>query len=74
MDDVKNPVDSIYEDLIGKGYTQKDAAKEAQAKTGISLVTKEPIRAKQLKFTSKGATYGEQNTLPKRGYKFNVFD
>jgi len=65
LDDNKNPVDEIYEDLVKKGYTQKDAAKEAQRRTGIALVTKQPIRQKQLKFTKKGATYGQQESLNK---------
>jgi hypothetical protein len=34
----------LYQDLLKKGYTQKDAAKEAQARTGCSVVTGRPIR------------------------------
>ena len=34
----------IYKELLTKGLDAKDAAKEAQARTGISLVTGEPIR------------------------------
>lgn len=62
---VKHPVDIIYEELLEKGYSKKDAAKEAQKRTGIALVTKEPIKAKQLRFTSKGVQYGQQDSLNK---------
>lgn len=40
MEDVR----VIYQELIGKGYTAKDAAKEAQARTGYSVVTGRPIK------------------------------
>jgi hypothetical protein len=60
-------VTDIYEQLVKKGWSKKDAAKQAQAKTGISVVTGKPIRSKQLKFTSEGVTYGQQDTL-QRGF------
>ena len=59
------PVDDIYDALVKKGYSEKDAAKEAQKRTGVALVTGEPIRQKKLKFTKKGATYGQQDSLNK---------
>jgi len=34
----------IYESLVKAGRTQKDAAKEAQARTGMSLVSGKPIK------------------------------
>jgi len=71
----KHPVDKMYEELVADGYTKKDAAKEAQRRTGVALVTKKPIRQKQLKFTSKGTTYGQQDTFKKRGKnKLSVFE
>ena len=39
MENVKN----IYKTLLAQGYTKKDAAKEAQARTGMSAVTGGPI-------------------------------
>jgi hypothetical protein len=56
-------VKEIYIDLLSKGYSSKDAAKEAQAKTGYSVVTGQPIN-RQLKFT-KGAIYSGQYRLTK---------
>jgi len=58
-------VKEIYDELVKSGYTQKDAAKEAQKRTGFALVTEKPIKSKQLKFTKKGTTYGQQDTLKK---------
>ncbi len=40
-------VKKMYNDLVKQGYTEKDAAKQAQAKTGLSAVTGRPI-VKQL--------------------------
>ena len=75
VDKIKHPVDAIYESLVAEGYTKKDAAKEAQRRTGVALVTKKPIKPKQLKFTSKGTTYGQQDTFKKRGKnKLSVFE
>lgn len=36
------PVDRMYKHLLSTGYTKKDAAKIAQAKTGLALVTGKP--------------------------------
>lgn len=58
-------VDAIYKQLVGSGYTKKDAAKEAQKRTGLALVTKAPIKQKKLKFTKEGTTYGQQDSLNK---------
>jgi hypothetical protein len=53
-------VKEIYDSLLKKGYTQKDAAKEAQARTGHSVVTGKPIRQRgPIHKTKKGWTYGE---------------
>lgn len=65
-------VNRMYEKLVKEGWSKKDAAKQAQAKTGYSVVTGKPIRAKQLKFTSKGVTYGQQDTL-KSGFGKSKF-
>ena len=53
-----NDVKKLYKDLVKQGRTEKDAAKEAQARTGMSAVTGKPIN-RQLKFTSKGIHYGQ---------------
>ena len=45
-------VKQLYLDLIKQGKTPKDAAIEAQERTGISVVTGRPIN-KQLGETSK---------------------
>ncbi len=37
-------VNDIYQALIRSGKSEKDAAKEAQARTGTSLVSGKPIR------------------------------
>jgi len=58
-------VKEIYEELVKSGYTRKDAAKEAQKRTGMAVVTQAPIRYKQLKFTKKGTTYCQQDSLNK---------
>jgi len=39
-------VDNLYRDLLKKGYAKSDAAKIAQAKTGLSLVTGRPPKTK----------------------------
>jgi hypothetical protein len=46
-------VTEIYLNLVEKGYTEKDAAKEAQARTGYSLVTQKPIKQRGPKHTTK---------------------
>ena len=60
-------VDEVYKGLVASGYTAKDAAKEAQKRTGMSTVTGKPIKPKQLKFSNEGVTYGQQDTFKKRG-------
>ena len=47
----------VYTGLLSQGYTKKDAAKEAQARTGMSAVTGRPIN-KQLDFSNKGEVPG----------------
>jgi len=73
LDKPRHPVDDVYDTLLKKGYTQKDAAKEAQRRTGVALVTKKPIKPKKLKFTSKGTTYGQQDTLKKSKQEFGLY-
>jgi hypothetical protein len=56
----RTPVKQVYHDLISEGMDAKSAAKEAQARTGLSLVTGREI-SKKLDFTSKGkAVYSGQ--------------
>ena len=50
-------VRDIYTELLSKGYAKKDAAKEAQSRTGFSLVTGRPIK-QELDFTIKGNVTG----------------
>lgn len=65
--DQKKSVKKIYEDLLSKGRSPKEAAKEAQARTGVSLVSGRPI-VKTVGLTSRGnIIYGGQYTAPKRG-------
>lgn len=56
-------VKQIYMDLIKQGIAPRDAAKAAQARTGMSVITGKPIN-RQLKFT-KGATYSGQYRIAK---------
>lgn len=58
--------DVIYKQLLAQGYSKKDAAKEAQARTGMSMVSGKPIKAKQTSFSSEGVTYGQQDTFYKK--------
>jgi len=53
-------VTEMYQQLLKQGKTPKDAAKEAQARTGMSAVTGRPI-SKQLysKFGKKGQVIGQ---------------
>jgi hypothetical protein len=62
-------VQRIYKTQLADGKTPKDAAKIAQKKTGFSVVTDRPIKAKGLKFTKEGVTYGQNTTLRKAGSK-----
>lgn len=52
---VNSPVHRLYVDLLAKGYDQKSAAKIAQDKTGLALVTGKPPKTK-----GHGATYKGQ--------------
>ena len=51
-------VRQLYQELLKQGKTKKDAAKEAQARTGKSVVTGRPID-KQLRFTQKMIFQGQ---------------
>lgn len=52
----------LYNELVNKGYTPKDAAKEAQARTGMSVVTAAPIK-RTVGFTKKGKVkYGQYSS------------
>ena len=57
-------VREIYQELITKnGYTAKDAAKEAQARTGHSVVTGRPIRQRGPEHKTKRKwVYGEYDS------------
>jgi hypothetical protein len=60
-------VNELYQALVQQGYSQKDAAKEAQARTGFSAVTGQPIRSKSINWkknfkqfkTKFGGQYGQ---------------
>jgi hypothetical protein len=53
-------VREMYQALRQQGYTDKDAAKEAQARTGDSVVTGRRIKQRGPKHeTKKEWTYGE---------------
>ena len=55
-------VKELYETLLKRGYTAKDAAKEAQARTGHSLVTQRPIKQRGPKHPLKTKyMYGESD-------------
>lgn len=49
---------AIYEELVKRGMHPKDAAKEAQARTGMSVVTGKPID-KKLRFTKTKVYNGQ---------------
>jgi hypothetical protein len=57
-----NPIDAqkMYQELIAKGYDEKAAAKETQAKTGISTATWKPIKGKSQQL---GSWDGEEVTF-----------
>ena len=57
--DAKN-AKQIYEELVARGYPKKDAAKEAQARTGMSLVTGRQINRQ---IPSKESYAGEYKQL-----------
>ena len=53
----------IYEALLGTGKSKKDAAKEAQARTGLSAVSGKPIdRSLKFKKTRSNA-HGQYTPL-----------
>ena len=55
-------VREIYQQLVDKGYTAKDAAKEAQKRTGHSVVTNKPIVQRgPVHKTKRKWLYGEYN-------------
>jgi hypothetical protein len=51
-------VKELYESLVKEGRTPKDAAKEAQARTGVSLVTGRAIN-RDLDANYKKVGYGQ---------------
>jgi hypothetical protein len=59
-------VKQVYNQLLLKGYSKKDAAREAQEKTGMSVVTGKPIR-RQLEFNRTKSTQFGQYTEVKNG-------
>ena len=54
----------IYKTLLAQGYTKKDAAKEAQARTGMSVVTNRPIDRRYKE--TKESIYVGQYLAPKK--------
>lgn len=66
MEGVNLDVKEIYHALLAEGYTKKDAAKEAQARTGNSVVTGREIN-RQLKFNQSKITAFGQYTEVKNG-------
>ncbi len=59
----KPAVQALYQQLLASGSSQKDAAKEAQARTGVSLVSGRPI-VKKVEWTPK-VNYGGQYPEPR---------
>ena len=59
--------DDLYKKFLAQGYSQKDAAKEAQARTGVSMVSGQPIKQKQVTFSTKGFKYGQQDPFYRKG-------
>jgi hypothetical protein len=56
-------VHEMYQALIKNGYTPKEAAKEAQARTGMSTVTGQPIKQRgPVHKTKRKWLYGEYDT------------
>ena len=53
----------LYQTNLAKGMSPKDAAKQAQAESGFSLVSGQPIRQKKVQFTPKGVKYGQYPVL-----------
>ena len=44
-----SPVHQMYAGLVREGMSEKEAAKIAQAKTGLALKTGQPIKGKRMK-------------------------
>jgi hypothetical protein len=59
-------VQVIYKQLLAEGYPAKDAAKQAQQKTGMSVVTNAPIKPKGLTFSKEGVRYGQNIQLKRQ--------
>ena len=50
-------VNDLYLALKEQGYSDKDAAKEAQARTGMSAVTGQPIKHKSINWKKNFKQY-----------------
>ena len=48
----------MYAAMVREGMNEKEAAKIAQAKTGLALKTGQPIRAKHAKLKLRGQHHG----------------
>lgn len=46
-------VDRLYKELLAKGYDKKNAAKIAQAKTGLALLTGKPPKKRKGEFSGR---------------------
>jgi hypothetical protein len=44
----------MYQELLKQGKTPKDAAREAQQRTGLSVVTGAPFKNRQLRKRKEG--------------------
>ena len=66
-------VNELYKKLLKSGRTPKDAAREAQQRTGFSLVTGAPIRHKKASFSSRAFSYGDETFKKKMGASFGIF-
>lgn len=50
-------VHKMYEHLLSSGYSQADAAKIAQAKTGLALATGKPPKSKEIRHGPRKKSY-----------------
>ena len=57
-------VKAVYQTLLKNGYSAKDAAKEAQARTGMAVRTGRPIN-RQFRETKRSYKYGQYTILKK---------
>ena len=55
-------VHAVYASLLKQGYSPKDAAKQAQERTGMSAATGKPIR-RGFSETKKSFVYGQYRIL-----------